>query len=188
MKIFANNKVYVQNNDLSYLLHNAKEIPASIFEKVFTGIFIVTDKNRYEFIEFSKPEEIEFFKKSEWIVDYNSLDGMNEEQIIEYGQQINKKRNQIAESFNKLSKNEREKQYDEITSQIDLLEFQMLSVRDILWHKQGNLEFSLPEGTNASYLKKGNITKTEEDQNNVEDNNAKKEKGLRKVFSMFKRK
>lgn len=168
MKIFANNKVYVQKNDLTYLLHNAKEIPASIFEKVFNGIFIVTDDNRYEFIEFSKPEEIEFFKKNEWMVDYNSLDGMTEEQIIEYGIQINKKRNKIAESFNKLSKKEREKQYDEISSQIDLLEFQIMSVRDILWHKQGNLKFDLPEGTNASYFKK--------------------EKGLRKVLSMLKRK
>lgn len=168
MKIFANNKVYVQKNDLTYLLHNAKEIPVSIFEKVFNGIFIVTDDNRYEFIEFSKPEEIEFFKKNEWMVDYNSLDGMTEEQIIEYGIQINKKRNKIAESFNKLPKKEREKQYDEITSQIDLLEFQIMSVRDILWHKQGNLKFDLPEGTNASYFKK--------------------EKGLRKVLSMLKRK
>lgn len=78
MKIFANNKVYVQKNDLTYLLHNAKEIPTSIFEKVFNGIFIVTDDNRYEFIEFSKPEEIEFFKKNEWMVDYNSLDSMTE--------------------------------------------------------------------------------------------------------------
>ena len=102
------------------------------------------------------------------MVDYNSLDGMTEEQIIEYGIQINKKRNKIAESFNKLSKKEREKQYDEITSQIDLLEFQIMSVRDILWHKQGNLKFNLPEGTNASYFKK--------------------EKGLRKVLSMLKRK
>ena len=37
MKIFANNKAYVQNNDLAYLMRGAEgiSIPTSIFEKVF---------------------------------------------------------------------------------------------------------------------------------------------------------
>ena len=55
MKIFANNKVYVQKNDLAYLMRGAEDvsIPSSIMDKVFGQILIVTDENRYEFIAFS---------------------------------------------------------------------------------------------------------------------------------------
>lgn len=154
MKIFANNKAYIQKNDLAYFMRCAEgvSIPSSIIDKVFGQVFIVTDENRYEFVEFSSPEEIEFFKKCDWMVDYNLFDGMTEEQIIEYGCQINAERNKIATSFNKLSEEKKEKQYIQVSAKIELLEFKMLSIRDILWHKQGHLKFSLPHGTNIDYL------------------------------------
>ena len=86
------------------------------------------------------------------MVDYNLFDGMTEEQIVEYGCQINAERNKIATSFNELSEVEKEKQYIQVSTKIELLEFKMWSVRDILWHKQGHLKFPLPNGTNIDYL------------------------------------
>lgn len=163
MKIFANNKAYVQNNDLAYLMRGAEgiSIPASIFEKVFGKVFIVTDQNRYDFVEFSEPKEIEFFKECDWMVDYNMFDGMTEEQIIEYGCKITDERNKMASEFNSLSQVEREKQYMRVSNKLELLDFKMWSVMDVLWHKQGRLKFSLPKGTDASYIeskdKKDNV-------------------------------
>ena len=154
MKLFVNNKVYVQKNDLAYFMRGTEgiSIPSSIIDKVFGQVFIVTDENRYEFVEFSSPEEIDFFKKCDWIVDYNLFDGMTENQIVEYGCQINAERNKIATSFNELPEEERERQYIQASTKIELLEFKMWSVRDILWHKQGHLKFTLPNGTNIDYL------------------------------------
>jgi len=154
MKLFVNNKVYVQKNDLAYFMRGTEgiSIPSSIINKVFGQVFIVTDENRYEFVEFSSPEEIDFFKKCDWIVDYNLFDGMTENQIVEYGCQINTERNKIATSFNELPEEERERQYIQASTKIELLEFKMWSVRDILWHKQGHLKFTLPNGTNIDYL------------------------------------
>ena len=65
MKVFANGKVYVQNNDLQYLLRTCDgiSIPSSIINKVFGDVFIVTDDNRYEFVEFSNPEDVDFFRE-----------------------------------------------------------------------------------------------------------------------------
>ena len=154
MKIFANNKAYIQKNDLAYFMRGTEgiPIPSSIIDKVFGQTFIVTDENRYEFVEFSSKEEIEFFKKCDWMVDYNLFDGLTEEEIVEYGCQINSERNKIAASFNELSDEEKEKQYIQVSTKIELLEFKMWSVRDILWHKQGHLKFPLPNGTNIDYL------------------------------------
>ena len=117
MKIFANNKAYVQNNDLAYLMRGAEgiSIPASIFNKVFGKVFIVTDENRYDFIEFSEPAEIEFFKECDWMVDYNAFDNMTEEEIIQIVCKINEERNKIAQAFNELKQQERKKQYQKIT-------------------------------------------------------------------------
>ena len=154
MKLFVNNKVYVQKNDLAYFMRGTEgiSIPSSIIDKVFGQVFIVTDENRYEFVEFSSSEEIDFFKKCDWMVDYNLFDGMSENQIVEYGCQINAEINKIATSFNELPEEERERQYIQASTKIELLEFKMWSVRDILWHKQGHLKFTLPNGTNIDYL------------------------------------
>ena len=53
MKIITDSAVYVQKNDIAYLNQTDLAIPASIFMKVFgSGIVIIDDSNRYEFVEF----------------------------------------------------------------------------------------------------------------------------------------
>ena len=195
MKIFSNNKAYVQNNDLAYLMRGAEgiSIPASIFEKVFGKVFIVTDQNKYDFVEFTEQAEIEFFKECDWMVDYNSFDNMTEEEIIQIGCKINEERNKIAQAFNSLKQKEKERQYQKVSTQIELLEFKMMCVRDVLWHKQGNLSFPLPKG-----IKTNNITSqtpveptsetTIEEVTQSEPEPKKKESAFQKVLSRFRRK
>lgn len=170
MKIFANNKVYIQKNDLIYLLRSANNslVPSSIIDNVFGQIFIVTDSNRYEFVEFYLPEEVEFFNSCDWIVNYNDFDYMSEEEIVDYGCKINEQRNKIAQAYNDLPEEEKKVKYEEVSTQIELLEYKMWSVRDVLWYKQRNLKFDLPEGTNVIPFKKKN--------------------GIKKVLSIFKKK
>lgn len=63
MKIITNDSTFVQKNDIAYLSQSGLEIPAYIFMKVFGGgVVIIGDHNRYDFVEFDAPEEIEFFK------------------------------------------------------------------------------------------------------------------------------
>ena len=146
MKVFNDDKVYVQNNDLQYLLRacEGSSIPSSIFNKVFGDIYIVTNDNRYEFVEFSNPEDIEFFKNCDWIINYHDFDEMTEEEIVSYGSQINDKRNELAGKFNNLSEKEKEKQYEKVSSEIMMLDYKIYSIRDLLWHRQGHLKFSIP--------------------------------------------
>ena len=74
MKIITDNAAYVQMNDIAFLNHCDLPIPASVFMKSFGfGIFVVDDSNRYDFKEFNKPEDIEFFKNIDWMIDYNEV-------------------------------------------------------------------------------------------------------------------
>lgn len=146
MKIITNNVAYVQKNDIVCLNQTDLVIPASIFMKVFgNGIVIIDDSNRYEFVEFDAPEEIEFFKGIDWMIDYNEVKDLSEEEIIVLGQSIAEEKNNIAQRFNSMTPEERKENMN-MVSQCELLDFKMYSLRDVLWFKQGHIKMELPEG------------------------------------------
>lgn len=145
MKIINAAKVYVQKNDIAYLNQTDLSIPASIFMKVFgNGIVIIDDSNRYEFVEFDAKEEIEFFKGIDWMIDYNEVKDLSEEEIMELGQKISQEKNKIANKFNAMKQKDKEKNMD-MVAQCELLDFKMYSLRDILWFKQGHILMELPD-------------------------------------------
>lgn len=171
MKIITEDKAYVQLNDLQYLMRSNNVIPASIIESVFGEVFVVTDSNRYEFKEFTKKEEIEFFANLDYSVDYAKFASMDEEEIMNYGMSIAEEKNKFAQKFNSMSEKEREEKYDEARDIAELLDFKMLSVRDILWFRQGHIKMTLPKGLKLP---------------GSEESKPEK-KGLKGLFSKFKK-
>ena len=146
MKIITNDSAFVQKNDIAYLSQSGLEIPASIFLKVFGGgVVIIGDHNRYDFVEFDAPEEIEFFKGIDWMIDYNEVKDLSEEEIISLGQSIAEEKNRIAQNFNSMELEERKRNMD-MVSQCELLDFKIYSLRDFLWFKQGHIKMKLPTG------------------------------------------
>lgn len=146
MKIITDNAVYVQKNDIAYLNQTDLAIPASIFMKVFdSGIVIIDDSSRYEFVEFDDPKEIEFFRGIDWMIDYNEVKDLSEEETITLGQSIVEETNSIAQRFNSMTPEERKENMN-MVSQYELLDFKIYSLRDILLFKQGHIKMELPEG------------------------------------------
>lgn len=174
MKIITDDAVYVQKNDITYLnqylsLSNLP-IPSSIFEKVFgSNIIIIDNSNRYEFIKFDKPEEIEFFQGIDWMIDYNKVKDLSEEEIIALAKSIAEENNEIARRFNSMTPEERKKNIN-MAFQYELLDFKICSLRDILWFKQGHIKMDLPKGIDFP-------------------NEVKQEKGIKKIIkTMFNKK
>lgn len=174
MKIITDDAVYVQKNDITYLnqylsLSNLP-IPSSIFEKVFgRNIVIIDNSNRYEFIKFDKPEEIEFFQGIDWMIDYNKVKDLSEEEIIALAKSIVEENNEIARRFNSMTPEERKKNIN-MAFQYELLDFKICSLRDILWFKQGHIKMDLPKGIDFP-------------------NEVKQEKGIKKLIkTMFNKK
>ena len=138
MKIFKEGKVYVQKNDMVYVNHSDMAIPASIFMKLFGDeITIIDNSNRYDFIEFSEPSEVEFFKGIDWLLDFEDVKDLTEEEIIELGQSVAAEKNEIAKKFNELPEDERRAQYDEAIQKMDQYDFKMYSLRDVIMYKRG---------------------------------------------------
>lgn len=151
MKIITDDAVYVQKNDIIYLTQTDLAIPASIFMKVFgSGIVVIDDSNRYEFVKFDVPEEIEFFKGIDWMIDYNEVKDLSEEETIALGESIAEEKNSIARKFNSMMPEERKENMN-MVSQCELLDFKMYSLRDVLFFKQGRLKIELPEGVDLPF-------------------------------------
>lgn len=156
MKLVTDNKVYVQKDDIIHLLRgvNGGSIPASVFNKCFSSsFFIVDDSNRYEFIEFDSPEDIEYWKNQPWSIDYIALKDEPDETLISLGESYADKQSIIANEFNSLSGEEKEDNYD-IVTKYEILDFMMFSLRDIILMRKGELDFPFPEG--LEYLKPNN--------------------------------
>lgn len=147
MKIITNNAIFIQKNDIMMYLHKRDMSgPSSILMKVFEeGVVIIDDTNKYDFVRFDTHEEIEFFKSLDWIIDYNQVKDLTEEEIYALGRRIIETKNALAIKFNEMSKEQKEENQG-IVAQCELLDFKLYSLRDILWLKQGHLKMNLPEG------------------------------------------
>ena len=145
MKIITDNAVYVQKNDIAYLNSSDLVMPISVFMKVFgKGVTINDDSNRYGFVKFEDESEIDFFKGLDWIIDYNEVKNLGEEQIVDLLNNIGDAQQKVVTTFNSMPEEERRVHSDMVT-QCELLEFKFYSLRDILWFKQGHIQMELPE-------------------------------------------
>lgn len=113
MKLFhtENGKetVYVQMQDIIQLNQSDIAIPASIYTKVFTGVTIVDDSNRFEFVKFDEEHEVKFFRELEFIIDYGRYKELTDDQLAEEGHKLVTRANKIAEKWNCMSSDERQK-------------------------------------------------------------------------------
>lgn len=146
MKIITNDAVYVQKNDIGFLTQTDLSIPATIFLKVFgSGITIIDDSNRFEFVKFTEQSEIEYFRNLDWIVDYNEVKDLTDDQIMELGRSIADEKNEIAKVFNSMS-DEKRRENMQMVVKCETLDFKMYSLRDIIWFRQGHIKMTLPDG------------------------------------------
>ena len=174
MKIVLKDKVYVQINDLGPMMNfmEGKAIPACVINQVYGKFFICCDENRYEFMAFDQKEAIEFFASLDYSVDYMEVKDMSDEELMDYGVSIAGEKNAIAKKFNAMSKKDKEAN-QHLIPECEKLEFKMLSVRDILWMRQGHIKIELPY-------------EARKEEEKIEEKKEEK-KGLKGFFSRFKR-
>ena len=128
MKIICDNGIYVQKIDIAFVTNNTENID-------HLKLININDENIYEFELFSSPKDIEFFSNLDFIVNYDDIKNIDEDDVIKLIQKANlekiKMENTDYEKSNK----------DYILKQ----EYKIYSLRDALWFKQKYLKFELPD-------------------------------------------
>ena len=146
MKIITDDAVYVQMNDMMHLNQSDLPIPASVFMKVFGhGMVIIDNSNRFDFVKFDESEDIEFFRKLDWIVDYYDVKELSVDDIIEVANGVNEQRNRIAKKYNAMNAKGRAAN-QRMRTDCELLNNKFYGLRDFVWWRDGKIKFDLPEG------------------------------------------
>ncbi len=160
MKVFVDDKVYVQKGDLVFLTGGPVVIayPKSIFEKVEKEI--QDNDNWFDFVEFESKEEIDFFMSADWIIDYHDFDNMNIYNFMKYAANLQREKKRTSETFNSLSLEERKGLYSEASKKLDLIDYQLRSLKNLANYKRGYLNYPIPgvdlekEGTSLQRKKR----------------------------------
>jgi len=146
MKVFMNNKVYVQKQDLDFLKSGMEYLkyPSSIFdnmeEKGINEPFYVNDSNKYDFVGFDKECEITFFKNCEWIIDFDSYIEMTNEELVNEISNLFKEGVNYSNSFNELPANIRKEKYSQMIEFMGLLIYKQSSIKQIYKYKNGDID------------------------------------------------
>lgn len=146
MKIITDSKAYVQRNDIAYLSGHLEFIPTFLINisEINREPFYCSDRNRWEWVEFISPKEIEWFSNCDCIIDLLSLKDFTDEEIAEQGNDMGIEMKEIMIRYNSMS-NEDKQINQQLVVDMDLLEFKIHSLREVLRFRQGILDFEVPE-------------------------------------------
>lgn len=142
MKVFKDGKVYVNKNDLLILRKSQYQVPESVFGGRESNL-ILLGIEKDVFLEFSDEKDIEFFKKIDWIVDYDSVRDLNMEVLKKLMANIKSTMSMLRvrlDSLCEITENSR----DDI--RFDMLEQMLLSLEKIYDSRVSGIElFGMPQ-------------------------------------------
>ena len=167
MKLFhtENGKevVYVQMQDIMHLINQSDlPVPVSIYTKVFTGVTIVNDSNRFDFVRFDEEHEVSFFRDLEFVIDYDKYKDLTDEQLEEESQKLAVKANEIAKKWNNMSEEER-KQNTNLLQEHENLGYMLNFLSEIYAVKHRKRKMPFPKFVKVSKTKRKPFFKKDKD-------------------------
>ncbi len=151
MKVFKNGKVYVQNEDLILILRSGELMPTSVLEKFYgNGPVIIVQDNMEDYVEFEETDQVEFFKRLDWIVDYDEVKNLSTEELENLYDDTKDEMVKIRNKYSDLSQND--DCYEKDSIRFELLGNKLYSLSKIQYFKVRKLELALPNETGICRL------------------------------------
>jgi len=151
MKVFKNGKVYVQNEDLILILRSGELMPTSVLEKFYgNGPVIIVQDNMEDYVEFEETDQVEFFKRLDWIVDYDEVKNLSLEELEKLYDATKDEMVKIRNKYSDLSQND--DCYEKDSIRFELLGNKLYSLSKIQYFKARKLELALPNETGICRL------------------------------------
>ena len=158
MKIITDNCIYVQKSDLDALGTYPIPMPLSIYLKYFKdGINLCEGNSVYSFVKFEDKNEIDFFKKLDWMVDYKEFSQLSDEELMELGKKLSRQSRELASLYESMSDDEKLNNRT-LFIKHELLEYKIHSIAEIIWIKLRLIRITMPEGVEV-FDKKVNCEK-----------------------------
>lgn len=140
MKVYRNNALYVQKEDVKYV----KELGSKSFIREFIkdrNIDLDT-VNRYDFIKCKNPKERIFFEFQDYILDYDDYKDLSLTDLTKISENMNKSYNNILNDLERdnISKEE----LLDARSELIKIECSYSSIENMILRKKGTLKFNIP--------------------------------------------
>ena len=150
-------KLYLQISDIIFIFQHELNLPDSVKEDFNEKLKVKTTKGLedtpYTFKLFTEPDTIAYVNGLAYIVNYNEKKQLTVPEIYEEAYLLQDKKQELAVGFNKLSLKEREKKQD-VVRLCDELDFRILSLRDLVWFKEGSISMIIPGSKKAKKTEK----------------------------------
>ena len=151
MKVFKNGKVYVQNEDLILILRSGELMPTSVLEKFYgNGPVIIVQDNMEDYVEFEETDQVEFFKRLDWIVDYDEVKNLSTEELEKLYDDTKDEMVKIRNKYSDFCQND--DCYEKDSIRFELLGNKLYSLSKIQYFKARKLELALPNETGICRL------------------------------------
>lgn len=147
MKLFRNNKVYVQMNDVMFAMNHSNSIPAVIINQIFTDVVIVTNENRMDFVSFDDKSAIDYFRKLDFVVDYDDYKDLDIEELDAKIKVLTETIDAISTKHNNLSREQRAKNYEHVRNECEKAWYVINYLEEIKGLKLGTNHMEIPEET-----------------------------------------
>lgn len=157
MKVFRNNKIYVQKNDIMFAFNHSNSIPSVIINQFFRGIVIVDDSNRMDFVAFEDKSAIDYFSKLDYIINYDDYKNMFIEELDQKIKELVIRRSKIVNKYNSLSPKKRRQNFD-LFNEYEKLEYVLDYLDEFRKSKLGTNHMNIP-----TEIVDANITEIESD-------------------------
>ena len=145
MKIFNKENgvdfVYVQREDLMYVLHYCLSIPNVLINDFFLETQDMTEENKDDFISFPNKSVIEFFKKLDWVIDYKEYRKLSMEDIMYKSTEITGDINKLNEALEKASSTDKKKL---ILARLAVVTYKAETIKNYYDYRDGLIDLEIP--------------------------------------------
>ena len=143
MKIVFDNHVYVQKNDIMYLLENDNKNVTALERIALKYKKTIENADRYDFIKFKSKIDCNFFNNIDYIIDYNKVKDLSCKELIDMGMSLASERRELASKYNNMDIIDRQRNFY-IKIRCKELYYKMYSLGEVLWYKQGRININMP--------------------------------------------
>lgn len=142
MKIVTKNAVYIEKEDIYFMIQYLDIIPFSIIQASKNN----NCKSTNNFIKVTEPDAVEFLIKQSWLPDYNALKDLSLDQITYIGYEFVSKETIILNAIlNELEASNNKNELHNYISRRRKLDYYMISLKSIINVITGIEKLSLPE-------------------------------------------
>ena len=142
MKIVTKNAVYIEKEDIYFMIQYLDIIPFSIIQASKNN----NCKSTNNFIKITEPDTVEFLIKQSWLPNYNALKDLSLDQITYIGYEYVSKETIILNAIlNELEASNNKNELHNYISRRRKLDYYMISLKSIINVITGIEKLSLPE-------------------------------------------